>query len=232
LSLWGIPYDRTKEDLIEVYLCDLRMLPTKEQNRWKAFNVLPRGSISEHRWKRDYEAQFANPVGDAVFDFHHARRQAQDAFRATSGGLLFLDLHDEDKYIETSVRLPISESSGELDRIVLAMAKLTVDSLNKGQIEQLLPADAFNQQDGSLTLLAKILEQKGLSTEEATEAVRPLRRIQAIRSSGAAHRRGANYDQTMAREGFENQSSRYIIEELLRGATKGLTSIASAFGSS
>ncbi len=54
-------YDVNDAGQVHAYLCDLRMLPHREQEYWKSFNEEPRAGISARAWKTDFKAQFPDP---------------------------------------------------------------------------------------------------------------------------------------------------------------------------
>lgn len=66
LNLWSIDIDITDQDLVQVWLGDLGRLPHSEQLHWKQFNVSPKGTISEHRFKTDFLAKFSYPEPDEL----------------------------------------------------------------------------------------------------------------------------------------------------------------------
>lgn len=61
LALWRIEIDTNRKDLVYAWLGDLGRIPYKEQLHWHQYNVPPQGGITEHRWKMDFLAEFADP---------------------------------------------------------------------------------------------------------------------------------------------------------------------------
>lgn len=229
LSLWSIPIDITDEDLVQVWLGDLGRIPYSEQLHWRQFNVAPRGTITRHRWLRDFMAEFADAENDPVYAFHVAFDDAQSTFRERHAGDLFLRLTDKDSHLYDTLHIPLTEEWAEFDAQVQSIAKITVDSLNVA----LLSAITGKSVDGTLIKGSLDLLAEYLRTIQAPEAtiraiVGPLQAVQAIRSTGAAHRKGANFEETLCRLQLENMGNRARIATLLANASTALSSLAIA----
>ena len=57
VGLWGIPFERRTDDLVQVWLGDLGQIPHIDQRHWRTHCVQPPGTgISEARFRRDFGA--------------------------------------------------------------------------------------------------------------------------------------------------------------------------------
>lgn len=132
LSLWSIPFDTTSEGLIQVWLGDLGRIPYREQLHWRQFNVTPKGTITKHRWMRDFMAEFADPEldEDPIYYFQTAFNQLQEASKKRYNEEFLNWLSDEDSHAYETLHLPLTDEWKEFDEQVQALAKIVVDSLN------------------------------------------------------------------------------------------------------
>ncbi len=64
------------------------------------------------------------------------------------------------------------------------------------------------------------------------EVVSPLRDLQDIRSSGAAHRKGSRYEHVIAEQGIAGRSLSSVFDEMLEDAIKAIDALAKFFLSS
>jgi hypothetical protein len=224
-----MPHDINKEGLVQVWLGDLAKLPPGHQVHWKRHNVMPRGTITEHRFRRDFLAEFADPKDDPVYDFHRALETLIETGIARSGGPLFLPLRSGDEYVPSTIRLPLTNDDSEFDQLVGALAKVTNDSLNV----ELIGAQSGLAIDGtvikgSIGLLAAWLAQLGAAPEAVDAATSGLNAVQALRSTGAAHRKGDKYEKTLARLGIESLPNQLRFRSILTRLTGSLVAINEA----
>ncbi len=229
LSLWSIPIDITDEDLVQVWLGDLGRIPYTEQLHWRQFNIAPKGTITRHRWLRDFMAEFADPDNDPVYYFHVAFEEVQREVRAKYQDDLFTGLDDKDKHAYETLHLPLTEEWKEFDEQVQALAKITVDSLNVA----LLSHETGQRIDGvtikgSLDLLKEYLKKIGVLEDIKEQILYALHAIQTIRSTGAAHRKGSNFEAALKRFQLDNLSNRAKVRKLLLDLTRGLSLLANA----
>jgi hypothetical protein len=117
LDLWGLPIDTNKKGLIYAWLGDLGRIPYKEQQHWRQYNVPPEGGITEHRWKTDFMAEFADP-DEPVFRFKRAYDQAQEHFKSTYASELFLQLIEEDSHCYSTLDNKADKSINALENFL------------------------------------------------------------------------------------------------------------------
>ncbi len=227
LNLWHLPIDITEEELVQVWLGDLGRIPYKEQLHWRQFNVVPRGTITRHRWLRDFMAEFADPTDDPIYYFRVAFEETQREARARYGEDLFQGLDDKDRHAYETLHLPLTEEWKEFDEQVQALAKVTVDSLNVN----LLSRESGQKIDGtsikgSIDLLGAYLSGIGLTEDIKEQIIQPLRAVQTIRSTGAAHRKGSNFDNALQRFQLDNLSNCAKVKKLITDLTRTLSLLA------
>jgi hypothetical protein len=212
-----------------VWLGDLGRIPYTEQLHWRQFNIPPRGTITRHRWLRDFMAEFADPDNDPVYYFHVAFEEVQGEVNAKYQEDLFTGLDDKDRHAYETLHLPLTEEWKEFDEQIQALAKITVDSLNvdllSRQTGQRIDGAAIK---GSLDLLREYLKKTEVPEDIKEQILHALHAVQTIRSTGAAHRKGANFEAALKRFQLDNLSNRAKVRKLLVDLTRALSLFTSA----
>lgn len=196
---WGLRFDNNSPTHVSVFLGDLgRDLPESEQVYWKAYNVFPDGrKISRTNYERSFLGNFYDPENPEHM-FKHAFTELQTAWEGAFGWPLFLPLSQKDMHYLASVRSMLSSEQSEFDEQILGLAKVTIESANvKGMRAHLQLSDDDSK---SIVLLRKLFTHIGL---EAEESVGLLQRVQSVRSTGAAHRKGEEYEKAMSKLGID-----------------------------
>lgn len=227
LSLWGIDIDITKEGLVQVWLGDLSRLPYNEQLHWKQYNVQPRGTISKHRFEADFEAKFSaptveeSPMSYLLSSYNELNALAEKLF----GGSIFLELTKNDEHYLKVVRIPLTEEWKEFDEQIQALAKIFCDSINVKLLEKVSGKIIDNKEiKGSISLLYVTLEKLGVTKENINAVIESLQAIQSIRSTGAAHRKGEKFEQSLEKYKLNNLSNEEKIRQLTIKLYSGLQS--------
>ena len=90
--------------------------------------------------------------------------------------------------------------------MVLSLTKILIDSLNEKSLKKLIPCEKQEEFKGkrSIALLDAALHLNNL--EGADTHIAFLRRLQDLRSSGSAHRKGRTYLKKAEHFDIENQS--------------------------
>lgn len=217
-SLWGLRMDNNHERYVIVWLGDLgRDLPAKERPYWKSFNVPPDGKISTTYYRRAILAEFADPVAeDHVFkDQYH---QTNEQWEKALGWPLFSPLSKEDEHVEMVLRVPLSNSPSEFDDQVIALTKLTVDCLN--ELELVTGLASLPKGAKGIAKLEAFLGARQVAGTK--EIVSFLRGLQSLRSTGAAHKKGKNYEVAKKRFGVGNAPYPDVFRRILKEATETL----------
>jgi hypothetical protein len=213
-SLWSMYLDNHHEDKVCAWLGDLgRDLPYEEQLHWRAHNIPPEGSVSETYFKRQILAEFTD--SDRI---EHLFRQSYHDLHKTCeeclGWPLLLPLDADDEHHFQCVRIPATDEQRDFDELVLGLTKIVIDSLNEKYLNKLIPAEQQADLKGSIARLEAALISYGV--EGAADHISFLRKLQNLRSSSAAHRKGSNYRKIANDFGVESQSLRAVFAGILR----------------
>lgn len=212
-SLWHLPIDNNHKSHIAVFLGDLGYLPESEQTYWKSFNVVSDGTISETNFRRSMMAEFADATAPDL-KFRAAFLRFQEAWQEKHGWPFFKPLAPGDEHLLSALHVPLSEEQVEFDNQILALTKVTIDSLNEKQLARDLgeiPPDTRGI--GKLELF---LAHHHCEAFEAHTAF--LRQLQNVRSTGVGHRKSEAYEQARTKAGIAGESFRRGFEILLERA--------------
>jgi hypothetical protein len=183
LGLWGMDCCRNSEDLVEVYLSDLgKRLPRSERPHWLSFNVPPKGTMDEGRFRRDFLAQPASTF-DPVHDLLTVVRNLDAAFVSRWGQPLWTPLVNPLATEFAHLYGPVTDDPSALLTPIVTMTKALIDSLSLPTLRS-----ATGETDKSVQSLALLQQLVGAEGGSVEAIVSPLRSLQAIRSKGQAHR--------------------------------------------
>ncbi len=221
-SLWSVFIDNHHEDRVCAWLGDLgRGLPYSEQQHWRLHNIPPTGGISKTFFDRQLGAQFKNSdMPEHIFE--QCYRNLQKASQENLGEQWLLPLNTADTYHLQGMRIPVTDEQRNFDEVVLSLTKVLIDSLNEVYLKKMIPfekREAFKGKKG-IALLEAALHLNEI--EGANVHVDFLRKLQSLRSSGSAHRKGRNYKKIAKHFGIENQSLRDVFAGILNSATNVL----------
>jgi len=214
LGLWGIQIDNSYPTHVVAFLGDLgRDLPYNEQLHWKQFNVPPpaEAGVSKTCFRRSFLAQFAEPESvDLVFRQEY--QQLNDAWRGKMGWPLFLEPKPGDEHLLRTIHIPVTNSQREFDEQVLTLAKLLIDSLNEKDIIAALAGQKMEDEKGIGKFERFLRSQRFPHVEIVIEF---MRNMQKLRSTGAAHRKGREYEKALTKLGLSGYRKQEAMERLL-----------------
>lgn len=209
---WGLRMDNDSPDRVVVFLGDLgRDLPKSERDYWRSFNVSPDGSISQTGIRRALLGEWADAQAPDL-KFRHLYRQFTDDWRDQEGWALFRDPTGPDTSLLQQLRIPLSESHTEFEDSIRVLAKLLIDGLNDKEIQSRLPS--WVKDEKSIAKLERWMKEEGY--EHVDRDIKLLRNIQTLRSKGAAHRKGSDYEQTLEKILGDQRGQEAIITLLER----------------
>ncbi|QHF00521.1 hypothetical protein LCG56_27455 (plasmid) [Pseudomonas cannabina pv. alisalensis] len=208
---WSLRFDNNASGHVSVFLGDLgRDLPSKEQIYWKSFNLIPDGhSISETNYQRSFLGNFYDPESPE-HQFKYAFVEVQKACSRKFGWSIFLPLADKDTHYLNSIRSMLTCEQSEFDALILAVAKITIDSVNVKDLRKHLGQD---DESKSIVLLGLFLQSLNIQGHEEFSTF--LRGVQSVRSSGVAHRKGTEYDKVIARLNIDKDNYQGEFNEIL-----------------
>jgi hypothetical protein len=214
--LWSMYLDNHHDNKVCAWLGDLgRDLPYEEQLHWRAHNIAPEGSVSAIYYRRQILAEFA----DSDRPEHLFKERYDDLRKACDqylGWQLLLPLNPDDEHHFQCVRVPATDEQRDFDELVLGLTKILIDSLNEANLNNLIPAKQKADLKGSIARLEAALHACGL--EDGADHVVFLRKLQNLRSSSTAHRKGTNYLKIAKDFDVENQNLRSVFSGILKQA--------------
>ena len=223
---WGLRLDNNSADHVSVFLGDLgRDLPFREQQYWKSFNLFPEDrTISNTYHQRSFVGAFFDPESPE-HQFKYAFSEIQEAFEKHYGWTLFLQLNPKDLHFFDAIRSMLGNQQSEFDSMILGLVKSTIDSLNVKALREQLGTD----ESKSIVLLESFLTK--LNVKEVEQIAQFLKGVQAVRSSGVAHRKGTEYEKVIKRLSLDENNYQAEFDEILRQFVWALGIIKNAIGS-
>ncbi|MDI9966737.1 hypothetical protein QM620_29950 [Rhodococcus sp. IEGM 1251] len=149
-----------------------------------------------------------------------ARNDLKGAVLAVHGVELYRKLGEHDEREFSGLALCTNDSIGQRDLSFLMLTKAVVDAIDVKVIRKLAGAEKF---ETSLNALQSWIEQLGGDVDELCG---PLRLLQSMRSSGAAHLKGARYNAALAAEGWDKLTPSKQFEDLVDRVTRALRELA------
>lgn len=211
--LWGMAIDTHHDDKVLAWLGDLgRDLPLSEQLHWRSHNIPPEGGVSQTFFRRQILAEFAESTR-AEDIFGRLYRELLVASEEVLGWPLLLPLSGDDRHHLETIRIPSTDEQQELDTLILSMAKILVDSINQRKLRKLIPPERLTGVKGSISLLEAVLDVRGVPDRD--RHITFLRRLQRLRSSGTAHRKGSTYREIADELGIRRESRKQVFTLLL-----------------
>ena len=114
---------------------------------------------------------------------------------------LFMPLSPADVHFYTALRVPLTNDQAEFDAQVLALTKILIDSINEERLS--IEMTDVTAGEKAISKLGKYLRK--IDVADAGKYIAFLRDLQALRSSGVAHRKGAKYDEVSDRFGIKEK---------------------------
>ena len=209
MGVWSLYVDNNTENHISVFLGDLgTYLPNKEQQYWKRFNLVPDDKeISKANFERSFLGNFSSTLNPSLV-FKQTFESFQNSWVKRHGWPLFLPLLDRDEHYFTSLRSMLSNEQSEFDQMLMCLVKVTIDSINICQLNEMLGPSI----DGSKSIsLLKILFER-ICLNDIEEKIKIIRNIQSLRSEGVAHRKGSNYKKTTLKMSLNFEDLKSVLD--------------------
>ena len=183
-SQWRCEIDNVDPDRVMVYLGDLgRDLPESERTHFLSFEMSPVDQhISDEVFKTDLLNMWVKDPSGPVSMLMRARMELDKAWRKRFGLALYRPFHRADEGILEQIHIPSGNGESEFEAVTMALTRALVDYIDESALKG---ADA----KGSINKLEAFL-----SGNDIVADLKPLRDLQNLRSAGAAHGKGSNYD--------------------------------------
>lgn len=220
----GLSYDKYSDEYLVAYLCDIGLMPYKEQLHWKKYNVEPQGDVPEIMILRD---EFIIPpkFAGSVDQFKRTLNKLNQSIKSKFKEVLFLPPKGADRYILQTLFIPTSNENIKSDNFIINIAKLTSDSISSSLVKQVTLNKSENRPVFRLGNF--LIENFGIKIDEIGKYTDWLIIIQAIRSTSGAHRKGSNYDKTLVKWDLADLSNIELCKSLIDKSIKGLEHILS-----
>ena len=212
-TLWNMSLDNDHDSKVCAWLGDLgRDLPYGEQLHWLADNIPPEGTVSNTYYQQQILAKATDSDRpDHLFKkSYHSLQKVCEEFL---GWQLLLPLTPDDEHHFQRLRIPSADEQSDFDDLVLSLTKILIDSLNEKHLNKLIPVEKQSGLDGSIARLEVALASCGV--EGASDHVSFLRKLQSLRSTGTAHRKGHKYQKVATDFGVESTSLRTVFAGIL-----------------
>lgn len=212
-SIWSLYIDNQLPDCVSAYLGDLgRDLPYIEQKYWASFNILD-GNISQVRYKRDFLVQATEP-SSPIFRLQNKYKEVNNLFFNQFNTNILLELSKQDQYNLDSLHLPSDHSISDLDKQVLSLTKVLIDSLNENWIKANLNMLRISEANlKGISALEKLFQTNNVANY--SDHIQFLRNLQNLRSSGSGHRKGDNYKKCSKKFNISENNYRQPFIEIL-----------------
>jgi len=229
-ALWGLRMDNSNKDYVMIFLGDLGHLSNKEQKHWKQHNTITDGKMSQSCFQRGFMAEFCDPDTADLY-FKQKFKVFQEKWYTKYGWHLFLPLNKEDEHYYQTLRIPTKESQKEFDELVQALAKIIIDSINIKELKKNLVSEE-SEEDVRKSVKSEFLLKKNDQSIEVFKKYLVqnhnfyfpdmfcfLKSLQDLRSTGSAHRKGDNYENTKKKFGLNN-NFKDVFENILTECIK------------
>ena len=200
-SLWSIEVCKSQNDNILVDLGDIgRKFSYEDQLHWRAHNISPVDGL---------KGQWINPKRPEQV-FLRFYRELAKVCQERLGWSLLSNLGPDDEHHLQKIRVPARNEQQDFDDRVLGLTKILIDSINEKELKSLLPRDQYKSTAQSIKKLEIFLDARG--TVDAREHIAFLRKLQMLRSTGSAHRKGEKYKRIINElsEGSHNLGNVFI----------------------
>lgn len=175
--------------------------------------------MSQTAFRRSFLAEFADATR-ADLAFKQTFVEFGKAWNQKYGWQLFKPLSGADQHCFTSLRIPATDQQNEFDTQVMYLTKLLVDSLNEAELSKHIKGPADQK---GISKLEEFL--RSTRTSDFGSHIEFLRDLQALRSTGAAHRKSKQYEKAAEKLGLHEKDPRQVFTALLTRATEFLNDL-------
>ena len=220
LNKWDIPFSRTEDKNISVWLGDLGRIPLEEQKYWKIYNIRPKGKMDEKFIDRQINVKWTTPSRieqELLLKIGEFNKNFEKIYNINK---IFSDLKEADKEIYNSFILPTNSSVEGYKEFLMKLTKITTESINQKEIKKKLPDEIVQNlnNNGSIKILGEFLNHFEIDNERKLETI--LKKVHNCRNKLAAHSGSfKEYNKLWNRE------SQSTLEDVIRDAEELLKDI-------
>ncbi len=218
-----LPVDDDHDDEVWVLFRRLPLLPDEEIAHWQIHNIRPEGRVSETYINRYAPGRTSTESSRPEHRFRNRYFALSQLCNSKLGWNLLLPLNSDDEYRLRCLRVPSSDEQREFDELAQNLATILVDSLNQKCIRKLISAEELDRLEHekddpkSIDYLEAALCSFNVAGSE--KHITFLRKLQRLRSTGSAHRKGKKYEKQLKKDfGIENQEYRQGFSRILEQA--------------
>lgn len=232
---WSLFIDNERNDnIVTVWLGDLGVnLPYEEQLYWKSFNIPVQGEMSDTFFSQQILCQFQNSTQlDALLKYKYEK--VKEFSKQSLGWPIFLDLEPGDQHYFDGIRIPSSDEEKDFDSIILGLTKTLIDSINEKEIGKELKqkgisiTDEEGKQLPGIKKLDLYFQSLGIEAN-FSDSITFLMDLQALRSTGMAHRKGHQYESKLKKLGFDSLENIERLKILLQSGVEFLDLLLSYY---
>jgi hypothetical protein len=212
-NLWGLQMDNHHDNKVCVWLRDLGdNLSYQEQLHWRSYNIPPEGGVSKTYFERQILAQFTDSDRPEHI-FKSKYKKLYNLGVENLGWELLLPLNEDDAHHFDSMRIPSTNEQSDFDELVLGLTKILVDSLNEKSLSKYIDESKRDDVKRGISRLEFVLKQQ--EVENFAGHIQFLRKLQDLRSSSVAHRKGKNYEKIASYFEIGNKDLVTVFEGIL-----------------
>lgn len=213
-GLWGLSIDNHHTDKVCAWLGDLgRHLPYREQLHWRTYNTPPAGGVSKTYYRRQVLGQWAATDQPDLL-FRERYQELKEEGISHLGWHILKPLTSGDEHHFQALRVPTTDEQRDFDELVLSLTKILIDSLHVKRLNSLLTEEQKEGlEEGSIARLEAVLASRNI--EGAADHIAFLRKLQSLRSSSSAHRKGSKYRKVAKQFNIESQNLRDVFVGIL-----------------
>lgn len=209
-GFWGLRMMNNCLDHVVVWLGDLKDMPYKEQAHWRSFNLTPGDrKIARCDFVRNIEGQFCDSEHPELY-FKYKFKIFQDAWNKKFGWYLFQPLNEGDQYHMKSLHIPTTDGEKEFEDQVMSISKILIDSLNQKELSKGLQNP--KESPGKIDWFEVFLLSQGCDRPKMFEF---LKKLQALRSSAIAHRKGDKMNSAYKYFELDTKSRIDVFEDMI-----------------
>ena len=218
-----LPIDDDHDDEVWVLFSRFPLLPDEEIAHWQIHNIRPEGRVSETYINCYAPGKTSTESSRSEHRFRNRYLALSQFCDVKLGWNLLLPLNSDDEYRLRCLRVPSSDEQREFDELVQHLAIILVNSLNQKCIKKLISIEERDRLEHekndpkSIDYLEAALCSFNVAGSEQHIAF--LRKLQRLRSTGSAHRKGKKYEKQLKKDfGIENQEYRQGFSRILEQA--------------